>query len=377
MPTYKKGYDPTRLVHYEADRKAQTVDILSQMYSSVDIITAYAKDPNSSKPLVLCEYMHSMGCGPGAIKEYIDAFYQYPLLMGGFAWEWSNHGLLTTNKDGEEYFAYGGDFGDEPNDGNFVMDGLLFSNHTPAPGLIEYKKAIEPVQVIGGNEQKVEIINRYDFLTLDHLKCTWEVVGDGYTRPGGEAAIPANIKPGKTGTLLITNSVQKASLPAEGYLTLTFTLKGATSWAPAGHEVANGQILLKPPSFRSGPRSYLSAMYQTVTSFTASSMFVTQKDKTLVVSGKESQWSFDMTCGHLVAWVKGGKHILSSPPIMDFYRALTDNDRPQDGVEWIEKRLHQTTDHFKSITWKTLSNGNVVVSVIVRIAPPVFEWWLG
>ncbi|KAE9411499.1 intracellular beta-galactosidase BgaD [Gymnopus androsaceus JB14] len=373
MYDWIKGYDSTRLVHYEADRLAQTVDILSQMYSSVDIITAYAEDPKSTKPLVLCEYIHSMGCGPGAIKEYIDAFYKYPLLMGGFAWEWSNHGLLTTNEDGKEYYAYGGDFGDEPNDGNFVMDGLLFSNHTPAPGLIEYKKAIEPVQLIGGNEKKLEIINRYDFLTLDHLKCEWEVVGDGYTRPGTEIAIPTGIKPGKTATLVIDNPVQASSLPAgEGYLTIIFTLKEATSWAPAGHEVANGQILIKPQILQR--HSYLSTMYRTVTSFTSSSFTVTQKDKRLVVSGKESQWDFDMTCGHLVAWVKGGKQIFSSPPVMDFYRALTDNDRPEDGVHWIEKRLHQTKDHFRSITWKTLSSGNVMVSVVARIAPPVFEW---
>ena len=127
------------------------------MYSSVATIITYAEDPASTKPLVLCEYIHAMGNGPGAIKEYIDAFYKYPLLMGGFVWEWANHGLLTTNKEGKRYYAYGGDFCDEPNDGNFVMDGVLFSDHTPTPGLAEYKKAIEPVQVIGGSEKKIEI----------------------------------------------------------------------------------------------------------------------------------------------------------------------------------------------------------------------------
>lgn len=99
-------------------------------------------------------------------------------------------GLRTKNADGEEYMAYGGDFGDEPNDGHFVMDGMLFSNHTPNPGLIEYRKAIEPVQVLGGSKHKVKIINRYDHVTLDHLKCEWTLVCDGFRKVGKEVKIP-------------------------------------------------------------------------------------------------------------------------------------------------------------------------------------------
>ncbi len=98
--------------------------------------------------------------------------------------------MRTKTKDGEEYYAYGGDFGDEPNDGHFVMDGVLFSNHTPNPGLIEYSKAIEPVQVLGGSKQKVKIINRYDHVTLDHLKCEWTLVGDDFRKTGQEVKVP-------------------------------------------------------------------------------------------------------------------------------------------------------------------------------------------
>ncbi|KAJ4002041.1 glycosyl hydrolases family 2, TIM barrel domain-containing protein [Lentinula boryana] len=374
MYDWIKAYDPTRLVHYEADRKAQTVDILSQMYSSVDTIIAYAEDPASTRPLVLCEYVHAMGNGPGAIKEYIDAFYKYPLLMGGFVWEWANHGLFTRTKEGKPYYAYGGDFGDQPNDGNFVLDGVLFSDHTPTPGLLEYKKAIESVQIISGSENEIEIINRYDFLSLDHLKCEWEIVGDGYVRPGGEVIIPQDIKPGQTASLAIANGVKMSNLPAEGYLAVKFMLKEATSWAPAGHEVANGQIRLKSYVFPSQTSSsYISTIYKAISSFNTCPFLVIQQDRMLLVIGLGSKWTFEMTSGHLVSWVKGGKNMLCSPPIMDFYRALTDNDRPQDGMQWIEKRLHQTNDHFKSISWKT-THGDAEVSVVTRIAPPVFEW---
>jgi beta-galactosidase len=85
--------------------------------------------------------------------------------------------LRTTNADGEEYYGYGGDFGDDPNDGHFVLDGLVFSDHTPTPGLTEYKKCIEPVQVLGLKGKKVQIISRYDHTTLDHLRCEGSIVG--------------------------------------------------------------------------------------------------------------------------------------------------------------------------------------------------------
>lgn len=98
--------------------------------------------------------------------------------------------MKTKNADGEEYYAYGGDFGDEPNDGNFVMDGMLFSNHTPTPGLHEYKKAIEPVQSLEFSESNITIINRYDHITIDHLKCEWMIVGGQRSRSTKEVLIP-------------------------------------------------------------------------------------------------------------------------------------------------------------------------------------------
>ena len=115
-----KAIDQTRPIHYEGDFEAQTVDLFSQMYPQLGNIIDFAKEPNYTKPLVLCEYIHAMGNGPGNIKEYVDAFYEYPRLQGGWVWEWANHGLKKKDaKTGEELHAYGGDFGDEPNDYNF------------------------------------------------------------------------------------------------------------------------------------------------------------------------------------------------------------------------------------------------------------------
>ena len=84
------------------------------------------------------------GHGPAGLLEYWDAFYKYPRLQGGFIWEWVDHGISQLTDKGEVYFAYGGDFGDFPNDSNFVCDGLIFPNRLPSPGLIEYKQSSSP-----------------------------------------------------------------------------------------------------------------------------------------------------------------------------------------------------------------------------------------
>lgn len=86
--------------------------------------------------------------------------------------------------------AYGGDFGDEPNDGCFVMDGLLDSDHNPTPGLVEYGKAIEPVQTLSIDGTEVQIVNRYDFLTLDHLECQFVIHSDDGNIEEGMVKIP-------------------------------------------------------------------------------------------------------------------------------------------------------------------------------------------
>ena len=180
MHDYAKDFDPSRLVHYEGDAHAETADMYSYMYPSLERLIKLAKeegvgaDGKFEKPIVLCEYGHAMGNGPGLLEDYEDAFRTYPRLQGGFIWEWANHGLWKEDEDGKGYYAYGGDFGDEPNDSTFVMDGLCFSTHEPTPGLTEYKKVIQPVGFSVEGE-KIILQNRYDFADLKHLVATYKV----------------------------------------------------------------------------------------------------------------------------------------------------------------------------------------------------------
>ena len=178
--------DDTRFFHYEGDYSLEVSDVFSKMYASVEEmvridkggkIEHYGKPipPKFKKmPFFQCEYGHAMGNGPGGLSDYWDSFYSQSRTMGGCVWEWLDHGIRKQDANGKEFFAYGGDFGEQPHDGNFVADGLLFPDRRPSPGLIEYKKVIEPVklEMAGG---KIKLTNRYDFLDLGHLQISWSV----------------------------------------------------------------------------------------------------------------------------------------------------------------------------------------------------------
>lgn len=180
MFEYAKWFDPYRMVHYEGDGEAVSADMYSYMYPSAENLVELAAtkglnaDGSFDRPMILCEYAHAMGNGPGGLEDYEKAFRTNPRLQGGFVWEWANHGLWKEEKDGKSYYAYGGDFGDFPNDGTFAMDGLLYSNHKPTPGLLELKKVFQPVKIVR-NGSSLVITNLYDFSSLDHLVGTYRV----------------------------------------------------------------------------------------------------------------------------------------------------------------------------------------------------------
>lgn len=250
-----KNRDPTRLIHYEGDREGATTDLYSTMYYSIEEMLELT-DSHPDRALIQCEYGHAMGNGPGGLKEYIELYRNEPRIQGGFIWEWCNHGLLT-KQNGTSFYAYGGDFGDEPNDADFVMDGLIYSDHTPTPGLAEYKKAIEPVTVTR-NGDELEIQNHYDFIDLSHLSCTWKVVGESGSSEPVALELPS-IAAGTTKSIPIPAYTTNKS--REAWLELNFALKNATAWVKQGHEAAWTQIQIKSdsPAQSSAPKAALLA----------------------------------------------------------------------------------------------------------------------
>ncbi|KAF2732251.1 intracellular beta-galactosidase BgaD [Polyplosphaeria fusca] len=361
MYEWIKEYDDSRPIHYEADIYAETMDMYSRMYPPIDEIVRFGEDEEKKKPLVLCEFIHAMGNGPGNIQEYVNAFYKYPKLQGGFAWEWANHGLLTRDKQsGDEFYGYGGDFGDEPNDSTFVMDGLLNSDHTPNPGLIEYKKAIEPVQLLEESGSKATFINRYDFATLDHLSC---LVSTTSTAKPINVEIPSGVAPGQTFDLDLANYVGRADGDDGSVFTVSFRLTKATPYLESGFEVANAQIACNESSNLQEPETVAPSLE--VSSPTTN---------VLKITAGQSTWAFNTLYGTLTSWLKLSTELISKAPEINFFRAPTDNDIPQDGADWEDKYLHLAHVSTKKVEWKQSPNGEVVIETRQRVAPPVLSW---
>lgn len=363
MAQWIREHDSTRLIHYEPDLEAEHMDMHSRMYPHIHDIVAFAKDESKTKPLVLCEYIHAMGTGPGNIKEYIDAFYSYSKLQGGWVWEWANHGLLTKTKEGDEYYGYGGDFGDLPNDGNFVMDGMLDSDHSPNSGLVEYKKALEPVQLVELKGSQVVLINRFDFDTLDHLTCQWTLVDEKGKLESGSLDLPQGLQPGATAEISLPQTSRETG-DQEQLIELSFRLRDDASWAKARHEVAFLQIPL-------GGLSAVGAQ----TGGGKGDVAVEKAGADLVISAQSNEWTISLASGGIRSWKKEGKEIIAQEMQPSFYRAPTDNDAPQDGWDWGDRKLQLASLHTRSVTWEE-KGGNVVVHLKQKFGPTTLSWSL-
>ena len=185
-------------------------------------------------PFMECEYVHAMGNGPGGLAEYERAFAAGERNLGGFVWEWLEHGIRQRTADGREFYAYGGDFGEPVHDGNFVADGLVDADRRPRPGLADVKVAFAPVGFeLDGLD--VTVTNRYDVLDLSALAVEWErVEPDGAVRQG-VVDLPV-VAPRGTGRFRLPDQAAGA-----GVLTVRATLRADTAWAEAGHEIAWAQ----------------------------------------------------------------------------------------------------------------------------------------
>ncbi|KAM5341965.1 hypothetical protein ACJ41O_014996 [Fusarium nematophilum] len=356
-----KKADPSRLVHYEGDRDAVTADLYSIMYTPPEELKALVAK-RTDKPLIQCEFGHAMGNGPGGLKDYIDAYRSEKLLQGGFIWEWSNHGLLK--REGSlQYYAYGGDFGDYPNDADFVMDGLVWSDHTENPGLTEYKKAIEPVTVRLA-ESKLEIRNHYDFISLNHLSVSWYIAKESGNTEPTDWPLP-EIKPGES--LLIEPPVPLSNGKEETWLTISFRLKNAEVWASQDHEVAFGQVAL--------PFTQLPAPIRPLEIPTPFKLQETRGKLFITSSSFDSLFCFDLVRGTL-DWSTASGCILRHGPELGIYRALTQNDKGSrgDGAEWKRLYLPSAKMHVQGVSWERQDDGSIKIVASVRVAPPVLEW---
>ncbi len=297
--------DPSRPLHYEGAIRfdwtsAQTAsDLTCPMYPPISAIVAHARSGLQRHPLIMCEFSHAMGNSNGTLAEHWDAIEATPGLQGGFIWEWRDHGLDQLLPDGTVRAAYGGDFGDVPNDGTFVLDGMVFPDRRPKPAMFEHMHLASPVRaatddtaIAAAREGRAALENRGEFRDNGWLRATWEVTVDGEPVTGGDLPLPS-IAPGDRAEVTIPGW----RLPPEGgerWLTLRFLTADATGWAPAGHEMGWAQV---PLDAATGP-------------------------------GAAASTAAGWTGG--VVLNEAGQLLLpafAAPPALSLWRAPTDNDR--------------------------------------------------
>ncbi|MEZ4615497.1 MAG: glycoside hydrolase family 2 TIM barrel-domain containing protein [Caldilineaceae bacterium] len=249
MADWAREQEPTRPLHYHPAEEAAVTDIIGPMYPPVARIMELA-EKDDHRPIIMCEYAHSMGNSTGNLKEYWDAVHRYKRLQGGFIWDWMDQGIRRFTADGQEWFAYGGDFGDSPNDRNFCFNGLLGPTQVPHPGLWEYKKILQPVRVeaIDLAAGTFQVYNDYRFLDLGQLVISWRLEQDGLVIDQGTHSA-LRIAPGAGDVITIPYTLTNDEA-GERWLTISFQQSTATPLLSAGHEVAWAQFQLHS----AGPR---------------------------------------------------------------------------------------------------------------------------
>ena len=226
-------------IHYEGDRNAEVSDVYSRMYANLNDIEDYvAADPK--KPFFQCEYAHAMGQGPGMLEDYWRVYYAHPECMGGCVWEWADHGLVK-EENGQKFYAYGGDFGEWPNDGCFCVDALVYPDRRPHTGLTEYGHVLRPVRVEMADEKagRIRVRNTYDFLPLSHLAARYAVTD------GKKVLLQRDIHLDTPAGQEETVTLSLGAYPRGAVLSVVFMLTEDTPWAKAGFVVAQDQAVLQ------------------------------------------------------------------------------------------------------------------------------------
>ncbi len=362
-----KAADPTRLVHYEGVTMYRASDaasdVESRMYSKVSDLYDYAeRDAPNKKPFVLCEYAHAMGNSLGNLRKYVDLFYKYPILQGGFIWDWMDQALRKATPDGAStYLAYGGDFGDFPNDGNFCGNGLVFGDRAVSPKLHEAKAcyqnvAFEPVDARTG---AFRLTNRFLFTNLEAFDLVWTLLRNG--APVESATTSVALAPGEQAIVRPTFALPERAAVGEEYVVAAgFLLRRDELWANAGHEIAFGQLVLELPT----------AAAPTAAAAASAPLTVKENQVTLQVSGDGFTVSFEKRGGSLSRYRYEGRDLVTVPPAPNFWRAYTDNDRGNlHHVRCAPWRLAGAARQLKSFRSEA-SESAVVVEAVYELPMP-------
>jgi len=307
-----KSRDNTRLIHYAplgADKPGDGfyLDVVSVMYPTFDKLLEYSSK-RQNRPLIMCEYAHAMGNSVGNLKDYWELIENNPYLHGGCIWDWVDQGIEKVDEKGTRFWAYGGDFNDEPNDGNFCCNGLVLPDRTCEPELFEVKKVYQYIDTEVVSKDTIKVRNKYTFTDLENFKGIWHLKKDGEEIANGEFRI--SLPPGESTLLNIDLPPLKEG--SEYFLLVEFVTLKEEPWAPVNHIVAWEQFRLKAPAFE---RKII-----------VEEVNLEEGCDHYLVRTKEMILRFSKLSGLLGSINFKGKELLYEPLMPNFWRAPTDND---------------------------------------------------
>jgi beta-galactosidase len=381
--------DWTRPIHYEGEHTSPNSDLISMMYPSPEFLEKLARGNRplrfskageilgkwvwprdyAGKPILICEYAHAMGNSVSNLHKFMEIFENYPHCAGGYIWDMIDQGLLRKGADGREEYTYGGDWGDEPNDGYFCINGLFQPDLESNPQAHEVRKVYQPISASPGDLQQGEIFvrNKYAFLGLEHLDLKWSLTRNGIEETAGKMPY-LDVAPGKQKPLFIPLEFPEDQQPGdEFHLNLSFHLKEDTSWASQGYRVAWEQFVY--PVLDSASHDKELARNLTTP------LLIHPREDQLTVLHPLIKVSFNTGTGLIESISTGETPLLVGPLVPNFLRQL-DNDLiidlwfPRLG-RWLS--LHRKWEKSRKelelldLSTERLSTGSVRVTSVYKV----------
>ncbi|MCG6191104.1 glycoside hydrolase family 2 TIM barrel-domain containing protein [Maribellus maritimus] len=303
--------DPTRPIHYRQMNEAADMD--SQTYPTPEWIINRAQE-KPDRPFLMNEYAHAMGNSVGNLEEYWEAIEKHPALIGGFIWDWVDQGLRTKTQNGIEYFAYGGDYGDKPNDANFCINGLVSPDRVPNPSLYEVKKVYQNIssKLLDAESGRIEVYNKFNFTNTSKYTTNYELTENGNIVDKGDLGA-LSIAPGAKKEIAVP--VKEMEPGKEYFLRIVFSLKEDEKWAEKGHVIAWDQFLLQEAKQQTGELKNGNGKLR-----------LENSDDLIRVTGNDFQASFDAESGEMESLKYRGDEMIVSPIVPNFWRVPVDND---------------------------------------------------
>jgi beta-galactosidase len=351
-----KAIDNTRPVHYQGFGvgKNNPSDFDSQMYTGVDQVERIAKDTTFKKPFFLCEYAHAMFNSMGAIGEYNDLFDKYETLLGGAIWEWQDQGIYNRRDPNHQIIAYGGGFGEFPNDRYFIHKGVVASDRSLKPHYPEMKKAYQWIGIDPEDLQKgiIKIHNKYQFINLDGFAATWTLTENGAEVAQGILNLP-KLMPGAEALITVPFKIAKVNEGAEYFLRISYSLADNQIWAKKGFEMGSQQFKL--------PVKALAARTNPV----QKPVSLANNEKEVIVTGTGFKVIFDKATGTFSSLEKNGVNMLlkGGGPRLHLWRAPHKNDDMWADRSWVTTGLRELKWTTKSVDAKQITPSSVSISV--------------